>query len=86
MNSEIYFIFLVTMYFNVKRIAGKFSLICNQELSQKEEVMKQLSNSSLQKDDEPIFKYWVECVSNKQDERPILPNNRSKFGIIVTAL
>ena len=78
--------FLVTCYREVKRVAGKLAIALNNNFDTKGELLKPITEAGLQKDDEPIFRYWVEFASNTLDSRPILPNNRSKFGVILTAI
>ena len=78
--------FLVTSYREVITIAGKLSIVLSNIFNTQENISDVILLNGLQKDDEPIFKYWFACATNQQNSRPILPNNRSKFGIILTAI
>lgn len=79
--------FLTTCYREIMKVSGKFATFLSiSKLNNREDAMKGLSQAGFSKDDEPIFKYWVQCASNQQNSRPILPNNRSKLGIVITAL
>lgn len=79
--------FLVVCYREIVKISGRLtSFLSTAKFENRENALNSLESAGFSKDDEPIFKYWLHCAANKQNSRPILPNNRSKLGIVMTAL
>ena len=78
--------FLVTLFREVKRTAGKLSIMLSNVFTSRDDLKDLIISNGLHIDDEPLFKYWIACASNQETSRPILTNNRSKFGVILTAI
>ena len=78
--------FIVSCYREVKKVAGKLTIACMSSSGDKSSTLQNLSDYGLEKDDEPIFRYWMSCATNVQKSRPVISSNRSKFGVVITAL
>ena len=68
--------FLISLYSELKRISTDFvmklAMEANKTENNPDKLFKALKDVGLEKDDEPIFKYWLNCFFNKTRCKPIL--------------